>query len=813
MRGLLRRRGFAFMAISTLALGIGANTAIVSVVRGVVFRPLPYPEGDRLVHIWAFWPGGSGNISFPDGVAIGERNRTLEATATYQSYGTAALTDRTPAETVRTSFVTPSYFEILGARADRGRLFTTVEDSEGARPAIAVLSHGLWTRAFGSEEAIGRSIQLNGIAFEIVGILPETFADLGAVEGPAPEIFLHTAMAAPVMSQPPRTDALRIYWGLARLKAGVTIEAARDDLTSIARQMENERPATHRGFGLRVQSLNDRIRGGFKTPALILLSGSLFILLLGCANVTNLLLLRLTERRREMSVRRALGASSGRLLGMVLVEALLIAFLGGGLGTLLGLALSRLASTWTLSHVSPLLDVSMDPSALAASLLISAFAIAVVAFIPARDAQGLDLHGGLRLGAAGAVGGEGGKLRKGLLAAEVGFALVLLVGAGLMLRSFERLTHTPLGFRTDDLLTFRMDLSGPRYQEPAPRVRLVDSFIDRARALPGVQSATVWGPSMLGNATWVMNVAPEGSPTDRADAFTMLFRHSVSPRGLEGLGIERLSGRDFEASDTAGAPLVGIVSESAARKLFPGLDPLGRTLVRSTPGLPPLTVVGVARDVRHRERYSLRDIADADFIGGLGPQNDIYLPYAQRSNSGVTFAVRIRAVAALGGITSALRKAASDLDPALPLTDIALLDERIEEQERVPRALAGLLLGAALLAGLLAATGIYGVVSQAVAFRTREIGLRTALGAGRTDVMRLVVIQGLRPVGLGALGGLAVAVVLSRWMAAVLFDVRASDPATLLGVVLSLLVVSVLALVVPTQRALGVDPTVALRAE
>lgn len=812
VRGLVRRPGFAATALLTLSLGIGANTAIISAARGIVFRPLPYPQDDRLVHVWAYWPGGAGNISFPDGVAIAERSRTLEATATYQSYGTVALTGRTPAEDLHTSFVTPSYFEILGGAASMGRVFTSDDDAEGSSAAVAVLSHGAWIRRFGGDAGVvGSVIRLNGLAFEVVGIMPSSFADLGAVEGPIPDVFLPTAAAARLMGQPPRTDSLRLYWGLGRLKPGVGLKAAQEDLDSIARRMEQERPETHRGYGLRVQSLSDRIRGGFTRPAFVLMAGSAFILLIGVANVTNLLLLRLADRKREMSLRAALGASSLRLFRLVFIEACVLAAFGGALGTAAGLAISNAMSAWVFTNVSALLDVSMDPMALLAALLCSTAAILMIAAVPAHHARRADVAAGLSSGARSNLDGGGGMTRKVLMAAEVGFALVLLAAAGLMARSFNALTHTPLGFDTSRLLTFRMDLVGPRYRDPVARVNLADAFLERARAIRGVEAATAWGPSMLGNATWVVNVAPAGRLNDRPDAFTMLFRHSVSPGGLDALGIERVAGRDFTAADAADAPLVGIVSESVAKQLWPGQDAVGRQLVRSAPGLPPITVIGVARDARHRQRYSLQDVADAGLIGGLGPQRDIYLPYAQRSNNGVTFAIRL--AAAGPPPVESLQSAVAGLDPDLPLSDIRFLDDRIADQERVPRALAGLLLGAALLAALLAATGIYGVVSQAVAQRTREIGLRSALGARRGHILRLVVRQGLRPLSVGGLAGLAASIGLGRWLEALLFGVPWTDPSTFAFATLSLLLVASLAMILPARRALAVDPGVALRAE
>lgn len=806
------RRAFSTAVVLTLALGLGATTAILGAARGV-FRPLPYPQADRLVHIWAIWPGGSGNISFPDVTAIAGRSRAFESTAAYQAYGSVALTGRTPAQSLNPSFVTPSYFELLGARPAMGRLFAEAEDREGASSAVAVLSAGLWSREFAADpQVVGRTIQLNGLPFQVIGVLAEGFADLGAVEGPTPDVFMPTVMASGLMSQPPRTDPFRLYWGLGRLKPGVSLDVARRDLEGIARQMEQERPDSHRGYGLRGQSLSDRIRGGFETPALFLIACAVFILLVAGANVVNLFLLSLPDRRRELAVRSALGASAGHLSAMVFREALTLTLAGSALGALGGFLGSTLGAGWIAAHVSPLLDVSLDAFTATLVLSLSAAASLAIALASAILARRVGLREGLSQGGRTEVDGGGGLTRRLIMGAEVAFALLLLVGAGLTLRSYQRLAATPLGFETRDLLTFRMDLTGPRYQDASSRIRLVDAFLDRARTLPGVTSATVWGPSMLGNATWVLNVAPRGAPIDRPDAFTMLFRHSVNPGGVGALGIPLISGRDLSSQDTANAPLVGVLSESASRRLFPGLDPIGRQIVRSAPGMPPITVVGVARDARHRQRYSFQDVADAGYIGGLGPQNDIYLPYAQRPNSGVTFAIRVGERGA-GGIAPGLREAAASLDPALPLTDVRFLEERIAEQERLPRALAALLAMSALLAGVLAASGIYGVVGRSVSRRTREIGLRVALGAGRTQIARLVAADGLKPVLAGAAVGLIFAVAMTRSLRAILFDVSASDPLILAGVTTALLMVALLGMAIPARRALGVDPCVALRSE
>ncbi len=811
LRGLARHRAFAATALLTLALGIGANTAIISAASGVLWRPLPYPQADRLVHIWAYWPGGSGNLSFPDGVAIGERSRTLEATAVYQAYGSVALTGRTPAANLSPSFVTPSYFQILGARPALGRLINAEDDPDGVRGGVAVLGAAAWNREFGADPGIvGRTVHLNGLPFEIIGVLDDSFADLGAVEGPSPDIFLPTVVTDRLMSQPPRTETLRLYWGLGRLKPGASVENAREDLAAIAASMEKERPATHRGYGLHIASLSDHIRGGFRMPAILLIIGAFLVLLIGCANVVNLLLVRLGERRREMSLRAALGASSSRLFRQAFVEALVLAGLGGVLGTVVGLFTSRFVSDWVAANVSPFVDVTFDPRALAAALVLTALCCLGIAIVPALGSLSLELRASLSSGTRSEVEGGGGFARRAFMAGGVALALVLLTGAGLMLRSFSNLTDTPMGLRSERLLTFRMDISGPRYLEAGPRIRLVDEFVERVKALPGVESATAWGPSMLGRATWVVNVAPAELPNDRPDAFTMLFRHSVSPAGLDGLGIERVSGRDFTVSDSASAPLVAIVSESVARQLWPDQDPVGRQLVRSAPGLPPIQVIGVARDVRHRQRFAFDD-ARIGIIGGLGPQRDIYFPYAQRANNGVTFAVRVAGDDP--GILAALQRTASSLDPDLPVADARFLEDRLHEQEKLPRALAGLMVLSAVIAALLAAVGIYGVISQAVGRRTREIGLRVALGAARRDILALVARQGLAPAVGGALVGLVASAGLGRWASAILFDVRPHDPLTLAGVLVVIVALGALAAAIPARRALRVDPSVALRSE
>ncbi len=777
LRGLARHRGSAATAIVTLALGIGSNTAILSAVRGVVFRALPYPESDRLIHVSASWPKGLGNISFPDHAAISERVRSIEKTATYVSRGSVALTGRSMPVNLNPGFVTPEYFDLLGGRAVKGRLFAEADDADASGTAVAVLREGVWEREFGRDaRVIGSTIQVNGAPHLVVGVLSRDFRDLGLVEGQAPDIYFPTLLLPSLMGQPPRTEVFRLFWEVARLKPGVTLDAAQAELSGLARQLETERPGTHKGFGLRARTLSNRVRGSFTMPALLLLAGSLFILLIGGANVASLLLVRMTERQSEMALRTSLGASGRDLFIQLFVETVTLCGAGGALGLALGYGLSRLLSVWVASNASSLLDVGLDAQSFAAAIGLAVLAAAGVASFPSRAARDTDLRAGLARGGRTDVAGAGDLTRHVFIATELAFAILLLVGAGLMLRSFERLTTTPLGFDTSRLLTFRMDLAGARYQAGGARSQLVSSFIERATGAPGIESATIWGPSMLGNATWVINVTPEGRPVDRPDAFTPVFRHAINPGGLGNLGIQIVVGRDVEMTDTADRPLVAIVSESAALEMWPNGDALGKQLVRATAGQPKMTVIGIARDARHRQRYSLQDIADSGLIAGLRPQRDIYQPYAQRPNNAVTFGIRVRS--GTSGAATSLQAIAASLDPNLALSDMRYLDDRIAAQEQIPKALAGLLVASALLAALLAAVGIYGVVSNSVGRRIREIGLRVALGADRVRILRLVLGRGLAPVAAGALAGIAI-----------------------------------LATIVPARRALSVDPSVALRAE
>ncbi len=811
LRGLLRRPGFLALVVAILALSIGANTAVFSAVRAVAFRPLPYPQADRLVHIWSTWPGGSGNMSFPDYRAILENSRSFETVGAYETWGTVSLTgDRDTAPVpLKPSFVTPSYFEMLQPPLVAGRTFRPDEDLKPGGHPVVLLSQALWTRQFGADPGlVGRTIVLNRAAYTVVGIVDQRFADLAAAEVPMPDLWLPTSMAESLLGQAPLSNVYRIFWGLGRLRPGVSVAQAQADLDAIAARLAEERPQTHMGSHLQTVPLVQYLRGPFRSATRLLAAGALLVLLIGCANVANLLLLRTADRRAEFAIRRSLGASDGALFRQLLAEALWFAALGGVLGALLAFGATTVLRAWVQQHVSAYLDVALDRSALAAALLLSLLTAAVFGVAPALAAR----RARMREDAVGrgAVGG-GQRLRRALVCAEVAFAALLLVGAGLMLRSFREMTGSGLGFATGNLLTFRLELTTERYREEAARARFAEALQEKFASVPGIATTTLWGPSLLGRATWIIMLSPFERSGERPEDFVMIFRHSVNPGALGNLGIRIVRGRDLSADDRAGSPLVAVVSESVAAELWPGQDPVGRQVKRQLRDLPPITVVGVAADARQRERYSLADIAQGFPPGGSGPQRDIYFPYAQRPNVSLTAALRTQLPPA--ALVAPLRAAVRSLDPDLPLADIAALDERLAAQDVAPRSLATLLGAYAAVAVLLAALGIYGVLAHSVTRRRREIGVRMSLGADARAIFAMVLREGLGITAAGLVLGLGTALGATRMMRSLLFEVSHLDPATFASVGALLVVIAALAVIGPARRASSIDPQAALRSE
>ncbi len=811
LRSLRRSPGYAAAALLTLALGIGGAASVFSVVRAVS-RPPAYPQAERLVHLWATWPGGAGNFGYPDFRALVDGNRSFEKIAAYETWGSVALTGRERPEMLRPSFVTADYFELLGGRALAGRLFGGEENGLVAGGAVTVISHDAWRSRFGGDPAIvGRALSLNGRPYTVVGVMAPEFRDLGQAEHgvPAPDLWLPAAAAPQLIGQPPLTDPYSIYWGEARLRPGVTLDEARRNLAEVAAARAAAEPTARARHGLELQSLRERLAGPVSRPAYLLFGGATFILLLGCVNLASASLLRLERRRAEIALRSALGASSARLVRQLLVEAALLAAAGALAGTALAIGLTRLFGNWVRGNVAALVVPRVDVWVLLCALGLALGTMALFGVLPALVGRRVDLRAALASGGTrGATAGPS-RLRRAMAVVQVALATVLLVGAGLMGRSLARLLGQPMGYDTAELLTLRIDLSGDRYADGPARARFASLFEETVRTLPGVRSVSLWGPSMLGKATWVVSVFPAERAPSGPNDFVQAFRHSVNPGALANLGLPLRSGRELARSDVAGAPLVAVISETLARQLWPGEDAVGKRLRRVDPALAPITVVGVAGDAQHRDRYSLGDVAAGIGPCGVGPQRDIYLPFAQRPNPSLTAAVRFSGDnAALG---AAIAGAVARLDRDLPVSDVALLDHRLARQASAPAAIASLFAAFATFAAFLAALGLYGVIAQSVEMRARELGIRLALGAGAGALVRREVRAGSAFAGLGAALGVLGAIACVRFLDALLFGVSARDPWTFGGVVVFLVALAAVTAFVPARGVIRRGALLALR--
>ncbi len=818
-RVLRQNPGFSAVVALTLALGIGANTAIFSAAQAVLLRSLPYPDAGRLVFVSKTDPGspqGGSSFSYPAFRDIQRATTTLAAFAATQTQGSLALTDGAEPVQATVNYVPPAYFGILGVHAALGRVFRPEEDRYVDADAVVVLADGFWRRQFGGRpEVVGSTVHLNQQPFTVVGVTPRSFHDaLSELDfgNPPVDAWVPLGLSARLTGYSSPTDRKRaVLFGVGRLRPGATMAQAGQDIAAIGRRLAQQYPETDRSFGLRARPLKDEVLGAFYAPAWLLVAGSALILVIACANAANLLLARLIARQRELSVRSALGATAARLARQILIENVLLSVAAGALGLLLAAAAVRAIGLWAASNLPSVTEIRLDGRTLAASIVITLATALVFGLPPALSGSRADLRHELAQG--GRQGADLGRRAgaKALVIAEVGLALVLLAGAGLLLKSLQRLTSLGLGYDTANLLTVRLDLRAARYAQADARGHFARQLVESAAALPGVRSATIWGPSMLGNAVWTSEAVPEGRDIKDPRSVWEVNRHSTNPGGLANLGIRLLRGRDLSWQDTAASPPVAVVSESVAKTFWPGADPLGKRFFTIDGGTW-LTVVGVAADARHSQRFVMSDAALGVPPAGLGPQLDDYLPYAQKPNQALVLAVR---TASRGGgdVAAALRREIHGMDPALPVYDVALLDDRLAEQNRPSRALTAITGVYAALAVFLAAFGLFAVLAHTVRRRTQEIGVRMALGAAPAKVLAMVVGEGLLLALAGVLPGLGGAFLLTRLVSSLLFGVSAADPLVYAGTALALLAVAAAASWIPARRAMRVDPLIALRGD
>jgi predicted permease len=796
-RTLARSPGFTTSALLVLALGIGASTALFGVVRGVLLRPLPYPEPDRLVRVWPASPTRGierAGFSLPDF----EDWRTGAATADAMGLWTTLPADypvlgESGPEELSTVWVGGDFFGTLGVPAALGRTLRP-DDVEAFRTAV-VLSHGLWERRFGADPGVvGRTMLLDHRPFEVVGVMPDGFAFPDG-EG---EVWTPITVI-PEDDIPIHLRQVRFIQGMARLAPGATPAAATQEFSAIAQELEARHPDSNAGVtAATVVPLRDQVVGEVEAALWMLLGAVGFVLLLVCANVANLLLARGTARAREMAIRRSLGASSGRVARQLLTESLLLGVAGGALGLLLAWVGTDLLVSRSAGLLPRTGEVSLDGAVLAVGVGLTLGATLLAGVVPAlrtaREAPGAGLRDGSRDVAGGA---RGVRLRRGLVAAEVALAVVLLVGAGLMLRSVRAMAEVDPGFETGGRLAATLTISDQKHPERAEWMAVYREILRRMEDLPGVEAAGAirYLPFRGEGEAWPVQVPGLYEPTPEEQRYVRSYQ--VSPDLFEALGIQVLRGRAIQPTDGGEDPFVVAVNETLAREFFQGQDPVGR---RIRVGGTEIEVVGVVEDVRH---------------AGLSEEAPpvVYVPQEQSPRIQMSYVLSAGAGTDPRALVDDVRRIVRELDPDQAITEILPLDELAGSQTARPRFFALILGLFAALALVLATLGVYGVLAWVVRERTREMGLRMALGASAGQVRGMVLAGGLRPVAVGLVLGLAAAVATTRFLESLLFGVPATDPATYLAVVAGLGLVGVAASLVPAWSATRVDPMESLRAE
>jgi predicted permease len=795
LRGLRSRPGLAAVALATLALGIGANVAIFSAVNAALLRPLPFVEPDRLVYFWGTSPEkGLPVVNYPDALYDHYRRRSRSvAPLAFSGRAGFTLTGYGDAEWLNAANVTVDYFKVLGVAPWLGRTFLPEEEKRGNN-LVALLSYGLWQRRFSSDPSIvGRAIELNGIATTVVGVMPRGF-----------DFPDKSELWVPLGIDPQSTNCW-CYLAIGRLAPGLVaddvgreIDALNDDFF-VEREGRPRRPEAERRRATVVVPVAEHLVGDVKGPMLLMLGAVAVVLLIACANVANLLLERALSRSREIAVRACLGASPWRVLRQLLVESLVLASLGGAGGLALAALGMRLLEPLVLERLPYLDRVGWDPAVLLFTLAVSAATAVLFGVAPALRGAQVDLHEAIREGARGSRGAGSRRLNDAFVVAQVALSLVLLVTAGLLLRSFAKLTALETGFRAERVLVGRVSLPGRVYRELAQIRALHGQLVERVAGLPGVVSvaASSTAPFSTGNNQQAFVVQGQEPAPGQPVLVTSL--RSVTPKYFAAVGTPLLRGRVFEESDADGKELVAVVDESLARRHWPDGNALGRKIRIGGPSSNPWrTIVGVVAAIKHRD-LSRR------------PDHYVYTPFAQDPRR--TMDLVVRAAREPESLAAGVRAELKALDPALPMFEVHTLEQAVSDSLRVQRLLNGLLIAFALVAVLLAAIGIYGVVSLSVRNRTSEFGIRLALGATPGGVRRLVLGQGLRLSLLGAALGLAAAAALTRHLGALLFGVAPLDPGTFASVTLALVGVALAAGYVPARRVTRLDPLQSLRCE
>ena len=800
LRGLRRSPGFTATAVATLALAIGANSAIFSVVRSVLLRPLPFARPERLMTLRERGSGGNGsNTGYATFVDWRQRSRSFDEMAAVGDWmPKLAASPGVAAERLQGARVSQAFFRLLGVRPALGRDFLPSEDAKGAN-RVVILADGLWRRRFGADPAIaGKTIRLGENAYLVAGVLSRDFEpDFYSDPTRPAEIFSPLGYDS---SLPQACRTCRHLRTIARLKAGVTREQAASELTAISAALLREHPTEYPTVGVLVTPFADQLTARVRPLLWTLFAAVGLVLLIGCANVASLLLSRAGRRRQEIAVRTALGASRGRIAALFLTEALVLALIGGALGFL--------AAAWTLQGLLGLApaglprigSVRLEGAVLVFTLAVSALTGLLFGLFPALRMSRAAVEPALREASRGAsIGRPAARFGESLVVFDVAIALVLLTGALLLVKSTARLLHVDPGFRSAGVLTMEVDVTGARYGADPPVTRYWDEVLARVARLPGVSGAGLVSQLPLGGDYDGYGVHAQDRPSANPDTDPEADRYSVSADYLRTMGIPVLRGRGFAESDRQDSPLVVLVNGALARRIWPGENPLGkRVQIGGTDG-PWREVVGVVGSVRHTALDAPETM-------------QVYLPRAQMVDNFMVLVVAVRDgdPASLGG---AVRAAVASVDPDQPITRVATMDRVLASSAASRRFSAGLLAAFAALASLLASIGIFGVISGFVGQRTREIGIRLALGAGRGRIVGLISSRTLRLTLAGVAAGLAGSLLLSRPLASQLYGVAPHDPWVLAAASALIVAVALAASLAPLRRALRIDPLTTLRSE
>jgi putative ABC transport system permease protein len=800
LRMLRKNPGFTVVAVLTLALGIGANTAIFSVVNTVLLQPLPYKEPGRIISLTQIdlkTQASGALMSYTKYTQIQEQSKTLESMAGFYPLTLSLVTEREP-EAVNGARASIDFFRVLGISPARGRTFSPEEEQDGG-PDVAVISDGFWHSHFaGDPSALGKPLVLDGKSATIVGILPASFQF--PLQFPEPDVWLPRPSETVLLTPAQVRGGASYFNMIARLRSGETLQRARAELDAINASYKQQfgRNADATRFGIFAQTLEDSLVGGLRPSLLVLFAAVGFVLLIACANVANLLLARATAREREIAVRKALGASGGRLVRQLLSESILLSVCGGALGVLLAGALLPAVRSMSPGTVPRLGEAKIDGAVLVFSLVLCAITGIVFGLVPALQTSKKDLHETLKEGGRGSSEGGGrGRFRALLVVAEMGIALVLMTGAGLLIQSFSRLMQVNPGFSPKNLMAFPLTLPPSRYSKPELQAQFYRQLLEHVRAMPEVQSAGITSYLPLGGASRYVFVCPEGRVCEGVGKDSTSAVRQVSAGYFETVRTPLLSGRTIDDKDIAGGSFVAVINETAAKHFFPGQDPVGKHIANSR-DMVQREIVGVVADVK----FNTLNAADVE---------EMYLPMAQVPWPHTTLLVRSETSSQT--LVAAVRAKIAEVDPNLPVAGISSMEEVVGAsvaQPKLTMQFVGVFAGFALL---LAAIGIYGVMAYTVTARKQEMGIRVALGARPADILRLVVGQGMRVTLIGAALGVAASLALTRLLASLLFRVQATDPLVFSAAAFVLVGAAFVACYLPARRATRVDPIIVLRYE